>query len=190
LTEQRPPQLRLYLTGLVLLGELAHLSWEHFHGGVISHHLLHRADMPAISNWWGLLLLPVLTWFLTGRIRRRIALRSDATEEGPKLPAGVVAGFVGALLLGTLLSVAFTNHYDSVATYLFGAMLVLALLLPVYRAECVLGFVLGMNVTFGAVLPTFFGSIIGALSAVIHLVLRPILIHLWKWLKRMGATSA
>jgi hypothetical protein len=42
-----------------------------------------------------------------------------------------------------LLSVAFTNHYDSVATYLFGAMLVLALLLPVYRAECVLGFVLG-----------------------------------------------
>ena len=59
----------------------------------------------------------------------------------------VVAGFVGALLFGILLSVSFTNDYETIASYLFRGMFLLALLLPVYRAECVLGFVLGMTFT-------------------------------------------
>ena len=63
-------------------------------------------------------------------------------------------------------------------------MVLLALLLPVYRAECVLGFVLGMTLTFGAVLPTVFGSIIAAVSVVVHLYVRPVLMRLWTWLKR------
>jgi hypothetical protein len=190
MSEQQRSQSRLYLTGLVTLAELAHLTWEHFNGGVISHHILHRADMPAISNWWGVLLLPALTWFLTGRIQRRIALRSGGKEAGSKLPVHVLAGFVGSLLFGILLSVAFTNHYESIALYLFQGMLLLALLLPIYRAECVLGFVLGMTFTFGAVLPTVVGSIIGALSAVIHLFLRPALVRLWNSLKRTRSPSA
>src|SRR5467141_3234537 len=100
MSEQQRPRLRLYLTGLVVLAELAHLTWEHFNGGVISHHILHRSDMPAISNWWSLLLLPSLTWFLIGRIEGRIALRPDGKEAGTKLPPRVVAGFVGSLLFG------------------------------------------------------------------------------------------
>jgi len=155
-----------------MLAELAHLAWEHSHGGVISHHILHRADMPAISNWWGALLLPALAWFLAGRIQRRIGQST--------LPMSVVAGFVGSLLFGILLAVAFTNHFQSLASYLFLGLILLAVLLPVYRAECVLGFVLGMTFTFGAVLPTVVGSIIGALSAAIHLFLRPLLLRLWK----------
>ena len=152
------PRLRPYATGLVALGELGQLAWEHLHGGVVSHHILHRADMPAISNWWGLLVLPALTWFLAGRIQRR------GTDTR------VIAGFAGSMLFGILLSVAFINHYDALASYMSGGMLVLALLLPVYRAECVLGFVLAMTFTFGAVLPTIAGSILAALSAFIHLV--------------------
>jgi hypothetical protein len=178
MSEERRPQVRVCLSGLVMLTELAHLMWEHFNGGVVRHHILHRAEMPAISNWWGLLLLPALTWFLSGRIQKRIALHSDV-HEGTSLPVRVVAGFVGSLVIGVLLSVSFTTHHESVASYLFLSILLLGLLLPVYRAECVLGFVLGMTFTFGAVLPTMFGSIIGAGSAAIHLLLRPGLARLW-----------
>ncbi len=91
----------------------------------------------------------------------------------------VVAGFVGSLLFAILLSVSFTNDYETIASYLFLGMFLLALLLPVYRAECVLGFVLGMTFVFGAVLPTVIGSIIAALSAAIHLYVRPLLARLW-----------
>ncbi len=33
---------------------------EYFNGGVVSHNLLAREDLPAISNWWGLLTVPLL----------------------------------------------------------------------------------------------------------------------------------
>lgn len=190
MSEQQPPRFRLYLTALVMLAELAHLTWEHFNGGVASHHFLNRSDMPAISNWWGALLLPVLTWFLTSRIRRRIALHSGGKEAASKLPMSVFAGFVGSLLFAILLSVSFTNDYETIASYLFLGMFLLALLLPVYRAECVLGFVLGMTFVFGAVLPIVIGFIIAAVSAAIHLYVRPLLARLWAWFKRTLSPSA
>jgi hypothetical protein len=183
MSEQQPPRLRLYLTSLVMLAELAHLTWEHFNGGVASHYILNRSDMPAISNWWGALLLPALTWFLTGRVQRRIALHSGAQEAASKPHVSVVAGFVGSLLFGILLSASFINGYETIASYLFLGMFLLALLMPVYRAECVLGFVLGMAFVFGAVIPTVVGSVIAAVSAVIHLYVRPGLARLWTWFK-------
>ena len=190
MSEQQLPRLRLFLTALTMLAELAHLTWEHFNGGVQSHHILHRSDLPAISNWWSAILLPILTWFLIGHIQKRITLHPAGNESASKLPGSVVAGFVGSLLTGILLSVSFTNAYATLASCLFLGMLVLALLLPVYRAECVLGFVLGMTFTFGAVLPTVVGSIIAAVSAVMHLYVRPVLVRFWTWLKRTRSPTA
>ena len=57
---RRLSAIRVWLTVTVTLAESAHLAWEHFNGGVASHHFLNRADLPAISNAWGLLLLPTL----------------------------------------------------------------------------------------------------------------------------------
>lgn len=190
MSEQQLPRLRLYLTALVMLAELAHLTWEHINGGVQSHHILNRSDMPAISNWLGLLLLPALTWFLTGRMQRRLALHSGAQEAASKPYVSVIAGLVGSLLFGILLSISFTNDLETIAAYLFLGMFLLALLLPVYRAECVLGFILGMAFVFGAVIPTVVGSVIAALSAVIHLYVRPVLAHLWTRFKGARPTTA
>ena len=176
-------QWRVRVVMLVALLELTHLAWEHFHGGVRIHHFLARSDMPAISNWWGLLVLPVLAWFATGRLQKRIALNSDG-DAASKLPVNAVAGFAGALLFGILLSLSFTRGEETIAAYLFECILLLALLLQVYRAECVLGFVLGMTFTFGAMLPTFIGSVIAALSAVMHFYVYPFFIRLWRSLKR------
>lgn len=181
---RRLSAIRVWLTVAVTLAESAHLAWEHFNGGVVSHHFLNRADLPAISNAWGLLLLPALTWFLSGLALTRASASSVGKEAAPKAAASVVTGFAGALLLGALLSLCFTRGYETAASSLFLGMFVLALLLRVYRAECVLGFVLGMTFTFGAVLPTIIGSIIAAISATVHLGVRPVLARLLRGSKR------
>lgn len=175
MVDHKPSSLRLYSTALVMLGELAHLAWQHFHGGVVSHHVLNSADLPAISNWWGAIVLPAITWFLVGRIRERASLESSQQGSTSRAPVGIVAGFVGSLMFGVALSVAFTHDYTSISSALFFGALVLAMFLPVYRAECVLGFILGMAFTFGAVLPTAIGSLVAAVSACFHFLVHPAL---------------
>lgn len=182
MSESRLERSRPYLTALVVLAEAGHLAWEHFNGGVVSHNILNRPDLPAISNWWGLFLLPALTWFLLGRVQRRIALQSEGKE--PRFPVSVVIGFLGALLLGGLLATSFANGYGEVTSYLFRGLLLLALVLPVYRAECVFGFILGMTFTFGAILPTAVASVIAAASAFVHLIVLTGIVGLWNWIRR------
>lgn len=93
-SERQLLRMRIALTVLATLAELANLTREHFTGGVVSHHVLDRSDLPAISNWWGALLVPALTWFLLGRTQRRIARRTDAGQAASRLPLTVVVGFV------------------------------------------------------------------------------------------------
>jgi hypothetical protein len=68
---------RLYFTGTITIFIWLLLTWNYFHGGVPSHHILKRKDFPEIANWWGGLLLPLLTWFLLYRIQKRISSAND-----------------------------------------------------------------------------------------------------------------
>ncbi len=183
------PQVRLYLTIAVLIAELAHLSWEHFHGGVQTHHILRRPDFPAMSNWWGLVLLPVLTWFLIERIQKRIAVSADAQQATSKQTLRSIMGFIYALLLGMLLSISFIRGDENVSFILLSSMLALAVLLPVYRAECVLGLVLGMTVAFGAVIPLIVASSIAMLSVTMHLFVYTNFARLWHWIRQKWAAN-
>lgn len=150
-----PP--RLTLAALVLVAESLHLAWEALHGGIVTHHLLYRADLPGVSNAWGLLLLPALAAWAAGRLPA-----ADATRR-EWLP--VVTGFVLPLLLGAALALSFELHLQELTAVIFmGLLPLLALLLPAHRPESLLGFVLGMSWTFGAVLPTVIGGVIAALS--------------------------
>lgn len=169
---------RWCLTALAMLGELAQLTWQRLHGGVVSHHLLDQPALPAVSNAWGALLLPGLVWFLGERIRQRLD-RGRGQGSGMR-GAGVAAGFLIALLFGAGIALSFSHGNDAATNGLFEAMIVLALLLPGYRAECVLGFVLGMALTFGAVLPTAVAVVIAGASALVHRGLWPLLV----WLAR------
>jgi hypothetical protein len=168
-------RLRLYGTGIVTLAIWSLLLWNYFHGGVPSHHILARKDLPEISNWWGAVVLPLLTWFLLTRIQKRVVSAKD--EQAPaavaaSFPMSIVYAFAGALLFGILLSVFFSLHYTDIPGYMLQGLFLLALFLPLYRAEYLLGFVIGMTYTFGAVLPTGIGSIIALICAVIYLFLR------------------
>lgn len=149
----------------------------------MSHHLLDSADLPAISNAWGVVLLPALAWFASGRVEKRAARPSGRGRDAPALPPSVITGFVASSLLGVLLSVAFSQGYDTLAQWLFLGTFVLAVLAPVHRPELLLGFVLGMTLTFGAVLPTLIGAVVAAVSAVVHRGVRPLLARLWQVLE-------
>jgi hypothetical protein len=149
-----------------LLASIAHLGWELTHGGVGSHHLLARRDLPAISNSWGLIILPFLGWLASRNATRRAALDDTAAARS-------IAGFSGALLVGVALSWSFAAGFESAATGIFLSALAIGLILPSYRAEYIFGFVLGMTFVLGSVLPTIAALLGASISAVAHLVVYP-----------------
>ena len=157
---------RAALTALIGLAEVAHLAWDHAHGGIPSHHLLNNADLPAVSNAWGVVLLPALAWWLIGRIQQRLA-RARANGAGMRRArTGVALGFGVAALVGITIATAFTLDVSAVSSAAFMGTLLAALVLPLYRAEFVLGFALALAYTFGPVLPVLIASVIAAISFV------------------------
>ena len=147
----------------------AHLTYEHFTGGVQSHHLLARSDLPSFSNWLGLVVLPILGWLLGVRIRNHLA---SSTRTG--LPVGSSAGFFGALFYGVALAASFELDASTISSGLFFGLFLLAVVLPIYRAEYALGFVIGMTFTFGAVLPSLMAAVFAAVSIVVRFAFRAV----------------
>lgn len=176
-----------YLISVVIIFVLCHLCWEHFNGGVLSHHLLNRSDFPAISNWWEIAILPFLVWFATTRIKKRITFQSNASSPGGKIPNGILIGFFGMLLVSLLQSVAFQSGYGNITKYMALTVLLIGLFLPIYRAECILGYVLGAAFTFGPVIPIIGILIIAVISAFSNLCIKPLLVKLWVYLKKFGS---
>ena len=165
LNSTRRPQVRWLITALVALAELGHLAWQVFHGGIERHHLLNQAELPAISNAWGAVLLPLLAWFLAGRLLRR----ATTTRAAKTLAAAAC----GALVAGIALSLAFVSGDADAPAYVLLGVILVGLVLPIYRSEYVLGFVLGMSITFGPILPALVATVIAAVSAVAHCWVRP-----------------
>lgn len=141
------------------------LAWQHVHGGVPAHHLLADPGMPALSNWWGLLTLPLLAWFLLGRIDTR-------RKADPAAVPRMALALGGALLYGAAMATLFTTGHAGITNAMAMSIFVLALFLPLYRAEYVLGFVIGMSWSFGAILPMIAAAIFATAGAVLHLGVR------------------
>lgn len=164
---------RIYFTLAVTSLIWTLLLWNHFHGGVPSHHILANEELPSVSNWWGAILLPLLTWFLLVRINRRIKIQNEIISNST-IFRKVIFGFAGALFFGMLLSLFFILDKTDVCGYMILSLLPMSLFVPIYRSEYLLGFVLGMTYTFGAVLPTGIGLIIVVIASLIYIGLRAI----------------
>ena len=164
-------QIRLVFTGIVTLAIWILLFWQYTHDGVPSHHFLQRADLPAMSNWWGGLILPAISWFLLGRTHQRI-LAQEAPVQ--RYPLSIIAGFVLAFLYAVMISILFLNNSELTGQIFLGIFLI-AVFIKVYREECVLGFVISLSYTFGAIIPLVFAIIFSLASALIYHAVRFIL---------------
>jgi hypothetical protein len=180
--ETAQKQNRLYtkvlITGIVTVFVFSLLIWEHFHGGVASHHILQQQNLPAISNWWNGLILPTLTWFLIGRTEKRIGIHASRGQQTNKLQSQALRLFITGLGLGVLIATLFTNGYNAFLDNVPYIILVLSLIIPIYHAEFILGFILGMTYTFGAVLPTVFILLLAAIGILTYKFIRPLIIML------------
>lgn len=171
-------KLKASITGIVTILIFCFLFWEHFHGGVTSHHILHNKDLPSISNWWSGLLLPMLTWFLLTRIEKRM----DKQNSGPHQPNNAMSQvfwiFLSGLVFGVLLSVSFSYQYQPFLDNVLYILIVLSFIIPLFYSEFILGFILGMTYTFGAIIPTVFMIIFGSIGFVTYRFLRPKILKL------------
>ncbi|KGJ89704.1 hypothetical protein [Colwellia psychrerythraea] len=172
-----------YFVGFVTLIIWSLLIWQYLNEGVPSHYLLQNPEFPELSNWWGALLLPVLSWALLGLIKKRIINSPEASR--PLLIKQVVISLVISLIYGVILSLTFLYGYAEVSSVLFPGILFFALFFRVYRAEFLLGFILSMSFVFGAVLPTIFAALIGLASAIVYFVVH----FIWAKVSRLKSTK-
>lgn len=160
---------RIIFTGIVTLLIWAHLAWDYFHEGVPTHHILHRADLPGISNWWGAIILPLLTWFLLYLIKNRMYAIDESNIKSTSMP--FVYRFLGAFLFGIVVSFFFTIGSD-VPGFMMIALIIASFFVPLFLPEYLLGFILGMTYTFGAILPIIFGIILTILFIIAYKFIR------------------
>jgi hypothetical protein len=156
------------------------LIWEYYHGGVPSHSFMARKDMPSISNWWGALLLPLLTYFSLYRIQKRLNLSGENNFVSSKQLQSVLLLFGAGLLYASAMAYCFETDRGDINAILFQGLFVWALILPLYRAEFFLGFVIGLTYTFGAILPTFIASLFVSLSFMAHEYIYPFVLKIFR----------
>lgn len=145
------------LAGLVFA--LAFVAFEHFNGGVKTHHFLARADLPGFSNWLTLLVLPALG----------LALAVRAAAESARSPSGaasqqLTAAVAGSLVYGGALAASFLFGREQLSLVLFLGLFLCAVAVPVYRIEYIVGFVVGMTIAFGSVIPLVFAIVFATIS--------------------------
>lgn len=144
---------RIIITLIITLLVWGHILWDYFNGGIPTHYLLHDDNLPGIPNWLGGIILPFFTWVVLHRIHKRV----DAPEHKDTFRLAVYR-FLAALGISVLISIFFTTGVD-VIDYIMLAIFALAFVFPLYKAEFLLGWVLGSAYTFGAMIPMVMGLI-------------------------------
>ncbi|MCE7040305.1 hypothetical protein [Dyadobacter sp. CY312] len=166
-------RLTLYFVGVVTASILGVLFWDHFHEGVPSHHLLANKNLPEISNWWGAFSLPLTSYFLLTRIKKRItsARQTDSNDVKWKF----LLPFLASLAYALILAISYTTGNSQISGFMFQALFIIAILVPIYKSEYLLGFIIGLVYTFGGVLPIIIASFFAILSYTIQVFVIPLI---------------
>lgn len=167
---------RLIITVAITVLFGAYLMWDYFDGGVVKHYLLHRDDLPGFSNWWGLLTIPTLSWYLLFRINRRVGNKMVTNTILYRLIAAIAFGITQSVLF---------NLGSDLGGPLMLALIFTSLFYPLYKAEYLLGFLLGMVFTFGPVLPVIIGTVLVLIFLVTYKAIRASVIYLIIRLKQI-----
>lgn len=145
---------------------------EYFTGGVLSHHLLANKDFPGMSNWWGLLTVPLLFWVSISIIHRRRDNGTASESNSEVKETKVFNRFLAALLFGITASLLWEFKFENFLQYFILLPMLISFFKPVHFPEYLMGFVLGMLFTFGGVLSVLAGLIILFICFLIHMIAR------------------
>jgi len=162
--------IRITITAIVTLLVWGHIAWDHFHGGIPTHYLLHDEDLPGIPNWLGGIVLPFFTWLLLHRIHKRIA----GTDVASKSLRSVIMRFLLAMAVAISISIFFTLEIGLI-DYIMPSIFILAFIFPLYKSEYLLGWVMGSAFTFGAIIPIGFGSLFALVCLMLYTIPRSIM---------------
>ncbi|MFK7952499.1 MAG: hypothetical protein AB8B73_06605 [Ekhidna sp.] len=139
---------RIIVTVLFTVYTLLLILWDYSHGGVPIHYLFESDDLPGISNWWGVLIVPVFSWI----ILKRISNRDDHIDySGAKY---ILLRFLLAAVFGIIVSMFFFSEVDVMVSYLMVALLAISFFFPLYKGEFLLGYVMSTLFAFGTFIPT------------------------------------
>ena len=156
----RAYRVSLWLPLVALLLAAMHLTMEYLSGGIQSHHLLNDATLPAISNWFELITLPLLGLALA----KYAQLQPAHITRLATVPVSLLPGLIGAACYGAVFAASFAMGYMTLTTLLFFSLLPCALLFPLYRLHYISGFVAAMTFTFGGILPLMIAAALALLS--------------------------
>lgn len=163
---------RIWFTMIISFLLISLLIWEHFHGGIPSHHLFAKKNLPLISNAWGGVAVPLFVWIMLWRIDKRLFI----TTTSISLPTNIIKGFIGSLFYSIVLGISIHYGYKAISSNTPWFIIIMAIFFPVYRAEYFLGFVLGLTYWVGGLLPIIVGSVFSLIAIIIYKYVRtPIL---------------
>ncbi|KZN29014.1 hypothetical protein N480_09610 [Pseudoalteromonas luteoviolacea S2607] len=167
---------RNYLLMVVIVCQITLLIWESLHGGVVTHHFLARENMPGLSNWWGLVILPSLVWVTAYSLeqRGRHLKSGQARTEFNKMAS---FSFLGMLLISLIQSTIFTLGYSTIAVSILMFLVFIALFLPLYRIEAIVGYILGGAYFTGPMIPFVGVVLFVAVSFFAHFCIKPLITH-------------
>ncbi|WP_299680705.1 hypothetical protein [uncultured Dokdonia sp.] len=166
---------RFLFTVVVSLLMWSFLAWDYFHDGVPTHYILHDDNLPGFSNWWGAITIPLVTWGLLYLIYLR-----TLKEVSKNISASIIYGFIGFLLYAIVSSFFFKAGLETVLMYMAISLMILSFFVPIYRPECLLGYILGMTYMFGSILPLLFGIIFWTLYIIAYKLPRGIVQYINK----------
>lgn len=158
---------------IVLIVVVCQLLWEHFNGGVAVHYPLMRDDLPGISNWWALIILPATVWFASYRIQKRMFSSETLDQQFAKRFRNAVIGFSAMLIIGLVQSIAFTYGFGELMKIIALGVMFFALFIPMYRVEFILGYVLGTMFVFGPAIPFIGVLMFLVISTISHKLIKP-----------------
>ncbi|MFP3670588.1 hypothetical protein SB717_36490, partial [Priestia sp. SIMBA_032] len=85
-------------------------------------------NLPKVSNWWGLLTIPVVSWFVLSIIQKG---NLDENNEYTPVSKSQRNGFIGAFLFGVIITALFYSPLD-IQNYFLLLTFLVALFLPIY----------------------------------------------------------
>lgn len=89
-------------------------------------------------------------------------------------------GFFGMLILSFVQSFSFSVSYENVVIYLSFGLVVVGLFMPIYRAECIFGYVFGSIVFSGSIIPLVGILLIAGIPWSSHVCIKPLVFRVFR----------